>query len=67
MTITETTAGKTPLAERIAGAHLVLTSYTLLRMDEDAYTGYAHTLGGTVDDSTGEQSAPRRLGCAPAG
>ena len=58
VTITETTAGKTPLAERIAGAHLVLTSYTLLRMDEDAYTGYARTLGDTVDDSTGEQSAP---------
>lgn len=44
VTITETTAGKTPLVERIAGAHLVLTSYTLLRMDEDAYTGYARTL-----------------------
>ena len=62
VTITETTAGKTPLAERIAGAHLVLTSYTLLRMDEDAYTGYAHTLGRTfderaTDDLTGEHSA----------
>lgn len=57
VTITETTAGKTPLAERIAGAHLVLTSYTLLRMDEDAYTGYARTLGSGVDDSTGELSA----------
>lgn len=45
VTITETTAGKTPLAERIAGAHLVLTSYTLLRMDEDAYTSYAAGLG----------------------
>ncbi|WP_314706570.1 DEAD/DEAH box helicase [Rothia mucilaginosa] len=62
VTITETTASKTPLAERIAGAHLVLTSYTLLRMDEDAYTGYARTLGGTVDDSTGEQSAPEGWG-----
>ena len=62
VTITETTAGKTPLAERVAGAHLVLTSYTLLRMDEDAYTGYARTLGGTVDDSTGEQSAPEGWG-----
>ena len=62
VTITETTAGKTPLAKRIAGAHLVLTSYTLLRMDEDAYTGYARTLGGTVDDSTGEQSAPEGWG-----
>lgn len=62
VTITETTAGKTPLAERIAGAHLVLTSYTLLRMDEDAYTGYARTLGRTVDDSTGEQSAPEGWG-----
>ena len=62
VTITETTAGKTPLAERIAGAHLVLTSYTLLRMDEDAYTGYARTLGGTVDDSTGEQSASEGWG-----
>ena len=41
VTITETTAGKTPLAERVAGAHLVLTSYTLLRMDEDAYASYA--------------------------
>lgn len=60
--ITETTASKTPLAERIAGAHLVLTSYTLLRMDEDAYTGYARTLGGTVDDSTGEQSASEGWG-----
>ena len=63
VTVTETTAGKTPLAERIAGAHLVLTSYTLLRMDEDAYTGYARTLGRTVDErtvdeSTGELSAP---------
>ena len=62
VTITETTAGKTPLAERIAEAHLVLTSYTLLRMDEDAYTGYARTLGRTVDDSTGEQSAPEGWG-----
>ncbi|WP_298488298.1 DEAD/DEAH box helicase [uncultured Rothia sp.] len=71
VTITETTAGKTPLAERIAGAHLVLTSYTLLRMDEEAYTGYARTLGRAVDkhtvderagDSTGEQSAPEGWG-----
>ena len=62
VTITETTAGKTPLAERIAGAHLVLTSYTLLRMDEDAYTGYARTLGRTVDDLTGELSAPEGWG-----
>lgn len=58
VTITETTAGKTPLADRIAGAHLVLTSYTLLRMDEDAYTGYARTLGRAVDEFTGEHSAP---------
>ena len=62
VTITETTAGKTPLAERIAGAHLVLTSYTLLRMDEEAYTGYARTLGCTVDEFTGEQSAPEGWG-----
>ena len=62
VTITETTAGKTPLAERVAGAHLVLTSYTLLRMDEDAYTGYARMLGRTVGDSTGEQSAPEGWG-----
>ena len=45
VTITETTAGKTPLAECVAGAHLVLTSYTLLRMDEDAYVSYAAGLG----------------------
>lgn len=71
VTITETTAGKTPLAERIAGAHLVLTSYTLLRMDEEAYTGYARTLGRAVDKhtvderaggSTGEHSAPEGWG-----
>ena len=62
VTITETTAGKTPLAERIAGAHLVLTSYTLLRMDEDAYTGYARTLSRTVDEFTGELSAPEGWG-----
>ncbi|WP_314690621.1 SNF2-related protein [uncultured Rothia sp.] len=62
VTITETTAGKTSLSERIAGAHLVLTSYTLLRMDEDAYTGYARTLGCTVDDFTGELSAPEGWG-----
>ena len=71
VTITETTAGKTPLAERVAGAHLVLTSYTLLRMDEDAYTGYARTLGRAVDKhtvderaggSTGEHSAPEGWG-----
>lgn len=62
VTITETTAGKTPLAERIAGAHLVLTSYTLLRMDEDAYTGYARTLGRAVDKFTGELSAPEGWG-----
>lgn len=62
VTITETTAGKTPLAERIAGAHLVLTSYTLLRMDEEAYTGYARTLGRTVDEFTGEHSAPEGWG-----
>ena len=60
--ITETTAGKTPLAERIAGVHLVLTSYTLLRMDEEAYTGYARTRGRTVDEFTGEQSAPEGWG-----
>ena len=60
--ITETTAGKTPLAERIAGAHLVLTSYTLLRMDEDAYTGYARTLGGGINKLTGELSAPEGWG-----
>ena len=62
VTITETTAGKTPLAERVTGAHLVLTSYTLLRMDEEAYTGYARTLGRTVDERTGEQSAPEGWG-----
>ena len=62
VTITETTAGKTPLSERIAGAHLVLTSYTLLRMDEEAYTGYARTLGRTVDEFTGELSAPEAWG-----
>lgn len=62
VTITETTAGKTPLVERIAGAHLVLTSYTLLRMDEDAYTGYARTLGRAVDEFTGELSAPEGWG-----
>ncbi len=62
VTITETTAGKTPLAERIAGAHLVLTSYTLLRMDEDAYTDYARTLGRAIDDPTGELSAPEGWG-----
>ena len=62
VTITETTAGKTPLAERIAGAHLVLTSYTLLRMDEEAYTGYARTLGQAVNEFTGEQSAPEGWG-----
>ena len=45
VTITETTAGKTPLAEHAAGAHLVLTSYTLLRMDEDVYASYAAGLG----------------------
>ena len=60
--ITETTAGKTPLAERIAGAHLVLTSYTLLRMDEDAYTGYARTLGRAVDEFTSGLSAPEGWG-----
>ena len=62
VTITETTAGKTPLAERIAGAHLVLTSYTLLRMDDEAYTGYARTLGQAVNEFTGEQSAPEGWG-----
>ena len=62
VTITETTAGKTPLAERVAEAHLVLTSYTLLRMDEEAYTGYARTLGRTVDEFAGEQSAPEGWG-----
>ena len=62
VTITETTAGKTPLAERVAEAHLVLTSYTLLRMDEDAYTGYARTLGRAVDEFTGELSAPEGWG-----
>lgn len=52
VTITETTAGKTPLAERVAGAHLVLTSYTLLRMDEDAYVSYAAGLGSGEGPST---------------
>ena len=31
-------------------------------MDEDAYTGYARTLGRTVDEFTGEQSAPEGWG-----
>ena len=52
VTITETTAGKTPLAERVAGAHLVLTSYTLLRMDEDAYVSYAAGLGSEEGPDT---------------
>ena len=52
VTITETTAGKTPLAERIAGAHLVLTSYTLLRMVEDAYVSYAAGLGSEEGPGT---------------
>ena len=52
VTITETTAGKTPLAERIAGAHLVLTSYTLLRMDEDAYVSYAAGFGSEEGPGT---------------
>ena len=52
VTITETTAGKTPLAERIAGAHLVLTSYILLRMDEDAYVSYAAGLGSEEGPGT---------------
>ena len=52
VTITETTAGKTPLAERMAGAHLVLTSYTLLRMDEDAYVSYAAGLGSEEGPGT---------------
>lgn len=54
VTITETTAGKTPLAERVAGAHLVLTSYTLLRMDEDAYASYAAGLGSGEGPGTPE-------------
>lgn len=54
VTITETTAGKTPLAERVAGAHLVLTSYTLLRMDEDAYVSYAAGLGS--DEGSGGET-----------
>lgn len=54
VTVTETTAGKTPLAERVAGAHLVLTSYTLLRMDEDAYASYAAGLSsGEVPGTPG--------------
>ena len=52
VTIAETTAGKTPLAERVAGAHLVLTSYTLLRMDEDAYVSYAAGLGSEEGPDT---------------
>ena len=52
VTIAETTAGKTPLAERVAGAHLVLTSYTLLRMDEDAYVSYAAGLGSEEGPGT---------------
>ena len=52
VTITETTAGKTPLTERVAGAHLVLTSYTLLRMDEDAYVSYAAGLGSEEGPGT---------------
>lgn len=54
VTITETTAGKTPLAERVAGAHMVLTSYTLLRMDEDAYVSYAAGLGS--DEGPGSET-----------
>ena len=57
VTITETTAGKTPLAERVAGAHLVLTSYTLLRMDEDAYVSYAAGLGSEEGPGTPDWGA----------
>ena len=57
VTITETTAGKTPLAERVAGAHLVLTSYTLLRMDEDAYASYAAGLGSGEGPGTPDWGA----------
>ncbi|WP_420110936.1 DEAD/DEAH box helicase, partial [Pseudactinotalea sp.] len=31
----------TPLAESVAGAHVVVTSYTLLRLEEEAYAGLA--------------------------
>ena len=56
--ITETTTSKSPLSERVTGAHLVLTSYTLLRMDEAAYTSYAERIGTADSTADGAPDDP---------
>ena len=56
VTITESTgkSGKS-IAELVQGAHLVLTSYALFRLDEDGYTEF----GNQVPENTEKSTSPR--------
>ena len=56
VTITESTSksGKS-IAELVQGAHLVLTSYALFRLDEDGYTKF----GNHVPENTENGASPR--------
>ena len=56
VTITESTgkSGKS-IAELVQGAHLVLTSYALFRLDEDGYTEF----GNHVPENTENGASPR--------
>lgn len=58
VTITESTSKSgTSIAELVQGAHLVLTSYALFRLDEDGYIEF----GNHVPENT-EDDAPPRAG-----
>ena len=56
VTITESTSksGKS-IAELVQGAHLVLTSYALFRLDEDGYTEF----GNHIPENTENGASPR--------
>ncbi|WP_424825763.1 SNF2-related protein [Rothia dentocariosa] len=56
VTITESTSKSgTSIAELVQGAHLVLTSYALFRLDEDGYTEF----GDHVPESAENGASPR--------
>ena len=56
VTITESTSKSgTSIAELVQGAHLVLTSYALFRLDEDGYTEF----GNHVPKNTENGASPR--------
>ena len=56
VTITESTSKSgTSIAELVQGAHLVLTSYALFRLDEDGYTEF----GNHVPENAEKSASPR--------